>query len=215
LRRATLDNPAFSRDLLGAGDDDGSAPPMIFTFNQLRTFIEVVERDANGYGSMTISMLDSERSLPLLRYQTGDTVRLLDREQAAAVVCQHGIVLDGDLPAVLMALKGREKDTLPNGSHVSVYKDALYADHQIARRLTGAFRLNFSGDCSTMHVQLRDSESPDPLVEREILRAIAPHLHPTRLKLWPYAGFPFGMGLDYERKFPHYVRGAHDPIGLL
>jgi phenylacetate-CoA ligase len=140
---------------------------------------------------------------------------LLDREQAAAVVRRHGIVLDGDLPAVLVALRGREKDTLPNGSHVSVYKDALYADHQIARRLTGAFRLNFSGDCSTMHVQLRGSEFPDAWLEREILHAVAPRLRLTRLKLWPYAGFPYGMGLDYERKFPHYVRGADDPIGLL
>jgi phenylacetate-CoA ligase len=215
LRRATLDNPAFARDLLGVGDDDGGAPPMIFTFNPLRTFMEVVERDANDYGSMTISMLDSERSVPLLRYQTGDIVRLLDRAQAAALVRRHDVSLGGELPSVLLALKGREKDALPNGSHVSVYKDALYANHQIARRLTGAFRLNFSGDRSTMHVQLRRSESADALLEREILHAMAPRLRPTQLKLWPYVLFPYGMGLDYERKFAHYDRGAHDPIGLL
>ena len=215
LRRATLDNPAFARDLLGVGDDDGGAPPMIFTFNPLRTFMEVVERDANGYGSMTISMLDSERSVPLRRYQTGDIVCLLDRAQVAALVRRHDVSLGGELPSVLLALKGREKDALPNGSHVSAYKDALYANHQIARRLTGAFRLNFSGDRSTMHVQLRGSESADALLEREILHAMTPRLRPTQLKLWPYVLFPYGMGLDYERKFAHYVRGAHDPIGLL
>jgi phenylacetate-CoA ligase len=215
LRRATLGNPAFARDLLATGDDDGGAPPMIFTFNAQRTFMEVVERDANGYGRMTISMLDSDRSVPLLRYQTGDIVRLLDRAEVAAVMSRHGIALAGDLPMMLLALRGREKDALPNGSHVSVYKDALYANHGIAHRLTGAFRLTFSGDRSTMHVQMRASESPDASVEEAILHALARPLRPSRLKLWPYAAFPFGMGLDYERKFPHYVRGEHDPIGVL
>ena len=54
--------------------------PMIFTFNPLRTFIEVVDPDGNGYGAMTTSMLDPDRTVPLLRYQTGDIVRLLDRD---------------------------------------------------------------------------------------------------------------------------------------
>jgi phenylacetate-CoA ligase len=214
LRRATLDNPAFARDLLGVGDDDGGAPPMIFTFDPLRTFMEVVERDANGYGRLTISMLDPERSVPLLRYQTGDIVRLLDGAQVAAVMSRHSIALAGDLSATLLALKGRERDGLPNGSHVGVYKDALYADHRIAHRLTGAFRLIFSGDRSTMHVQLRASEIPHASLEEGILHAVAQRLRPLRLKLWPYADFPFGMTLDYERKFPHYVQGEADPIGL-
>ena len=32
-----------------------------------------------------------------------------------------------------------------------------------------------------------------------------------RLVLWPYARFPFGMCLDYERKFSHYVPGEMNP----
>ena len=54
---------------------------MIFSFNPLRTFIEVVDPDVDGYGRMTTSMLDPDATLPLLRYQTGDVVRLLDRAQ--------------------------------------------------------------------------------------------------------------------------------------
>jgi len=214
LRRATLGNPAFARDLLGTGDNDGGVPPMIFTFDPLRTFMEVVERDANGYGRLTISMLDPECSVPLLRYQTGDIVRLLDGMQVAAAMSAHGVAVAGDLPATLVALRGREKDALPNGSHVSVYKDALYADHRIAHRLTGAFRLTFSGDRSTMHVQLRPAEVPHASLEEGIRHAIARPLRPSRLKLWPYADFPFGMALDYERKFAHYVQGEDEPRGL-
>jgi hypothetical protein len=112
---------------------------------------------------------------------------------------------------VLLALKGRDKDALPNGSHLSVYKDALYADPAIARQLSGAFRLVFSGAACTMHVQLTGDESPDAAVERALLRQIPVSARPTRLVVWPHARFPFGMGLDYERKFSHYVPGEPNP----
>ena len=36
------------------------------------------------------------------------------------------------------------------------------------------------------------------------------HVRPEALVLWPYAQFPFGMGLDYERKFSHYVVARED-----
>jgi hypothetical protein len=43
-----------------------------------------------------------------------------------------------------------------------------------------------------------------------ILDAMPPHLRPDALVLWTYALFPFGMTLDYERKFVHYVGSAQD-----
>jgi phenylacetate-CoA ligase len=211
LRRASFRHPAFARDFLGAHTDDGSTLPMIFTFNPLRTFIEVVDPDESGYGLMTISMLDPDRTVPLLRYQTGDIVRLLDRTQATAVARHHGMALAADLPPALLGLRGRAKEALPNGSHVGFYKDALYADRRIARGLTGAFRTTFSGEQCTLHVQLVPSRVPDASVEQSILRAIPSRMQPERLVLWPYARFPFGMGLDYERKFTHYVPGERDP----
>ena len=72
-------HPAFARDLFGAGAGEDAVLPMIFSFNPLRTFIEVVGPDADGFGRMTTSMLEPDRMVPLLRYQTGDIVRLLDR----------------------------------------------------------------------------------------------------------------------------------------
>jgi phenylacetate-CoA ligase len=210
LRRASLGNPGFARDLFGAGAGEDAALPMIFTFNPLRTFIEVLNPDADGFGRMTTSMLEPEQTVPLLRYQTGDIVRLLDRAQVSAIARRHGVALDSDrLPPALVALRGREKEALPNGSHVGVYKDALYADHRVARRLTGAFRVVFDGRICTMHVQLTPSNTPHPSIEEGILRAVPARVRPSRLVLWPYAEFPFGMTLDYERKFVHYVPGGH------
>jgi phenylacetate-CoA ligase len=211
LRRASRNDPSFARDLLGAGMDEGVPLPMIFSFNPLRTFIEVVEPDGNGYGRMTTSMLDPDRTVPLLRYQTGDSVRLLDHARVVQVARRHGVPIGADVPRTLLALRGREQEVLPNGSHVAFYKDALYADHRIARHLTGAFRVGFSGARCTMHVQLAASRSSMPaFVEQEILQNIPSRVRPEALVIWGYAEFPFGMSLDYQRKFSHYVADGED-----
>ena len=62
-----------------------------------------------------------------------------------------------------------------------------------------------------MHVQLVRSVQPSPALEQELLREIPGDVRPSRLTLWEYAQFPFGMSLDYERKFQHYVPGEVEP----
>jgi phenylacetate-CoA ligase len=210
LRRAAFSQPSFARDLLGAGAEAGLPLPMIFSFDPTRTFLEVVEPDVDGYGRLATSMLDAERTLPMLRYQTGDIVRLVDRAQVLALAQRHGVAVAGDLPPALVALRGREKDALPNGSHVGFYKDALYADRDVARQLSGAFRVTFSSGECTMHVQLAAAQAPSALLEQALLQAMPPPMRPERLLIWPYAAFPFGMGLDYERKFSHYLPDGRD-----
>jgi phenylacetate-CoA ligase len=205
--RAAAGDAALAHDLLGHAP--GSWPPMILSFDPLRTFIEIAEPDALGYGRLTISMLDSGRQIPLLRYQTGDVARLLDRDRVAATLRAHEAAVP-DLPAALLALRGRTREALPNGAHVGLYKDALYANPELARRFTGATRLVFSGERFTMHVQLVRSQKPAPVFERGLMAELPPGARPSRLVLWPYAQFPFGMGLDYERKFAHYVPGEPD-----
>jgi phenylacetate-CoA ligase len=209
VRRAMLRHPSLAREIAGANWETGPLP-MILGFDPLRTFIEVAEPDHAGYGRMTISMLDESRTVPLLRYQTGDIVRLLDRDEVDALVAGHGVTLPGSLPGAMLALQGRDKERLPNGSHVGLYKDALYADHQVARHLTGAFRLTLSAGASEMHVQLGRSPVKAALVEQAIHRSLPSQLRPDRLVTWPYEQFPFGMSLDYERKFCHYVAGERD-----
>jgi phenylacetate-CoA ligase len=180
---------------------------MILAYDPRRVFIEVVDPDRDGYGSMTISMLDSGRTVPLLRYQTGDVIRLLDRDQVLAGLSRLELPLPVDLPVTILALRGRDSEALPNGSHVGFYKDALYADHQTAARLTGAFRLILSDRPGTIHVQLVRGQEPEAALEQAILRALAVDVRPIDLVLWRYAAFPYGMSTDYERKFSHYVPG--------
>ena len=207
VSRAAAANPALAGELFGIAP--GSWPPMVLTFDPERTFLEVLDPDPQGYGRLTISMLDPSRQVPLLRYQTGDVARFLDPERVTAALRHHGVAAD-DLPATLLALRGRTRDALPNGANVGLYKDALYANPRLARRLTGATRLIFSGERFTMHVQLIPGEKPTGAFERDLLSKLAEDARPSRLVLWPYAQFPFGLSLDYERKFTYHAPGEPD-----
>ncbi|MBA2353530.1 MAG: hypothetical protein H0V80_02565 [Acidobacteria bacterium] len=204
LRRASCADAAVAADLLGPGRAT-SGMPMLFAFNPLRTFVEVDQPDADGYGRLTISMLDPTLPIPLLRYQTGDVVRLLDRDRVSELLARHRVELPGELPEHLLALVGREREALPNGSHVSVYKDALYANHAVAQTLTGAVRIEAAGTACTLHVQLGRGHEAGAGFEAAIRGAIPADAQPAGVVFWPYHTFPYGMTLDYERKFTYYV----------
>ena len=207
VARAAAGSHALATDLFGQAP--GSCPPMVLTFNPERTFIEILDADADGYGDLTISMLEPSREIPLLRYRTGDVARFLDRDEVGATLRQHGVAT-GELPAPLLALRGRRREALPNGTRVGVYKDALSANPELARRFTGATRLVFADGRFTMHVQLIRGQRPAPVFERGVLQELAPDVRPSRLVLWPYRQFPFGMELDYERKFTYFAPGEAD-----
>jgi phenylacetate-CoA ligase len=204
LRRAASANPAVARDVLGV-ENGWQALPTVLTFDSARTFMEIAEPDHDGFGLLTISMLDPDQPIPLLRYQTGDVAKLLEPGEVADALREHGIVIPGVLPSSLLALRGRSREALPNGSHVGFYKDVLYADHATARDLTGAFRVSVSEGACTLYVQLVRSVAPSEGLERRLLEPIPADVRPARLVLWPYEQFPFGMTLDYERKFAYCV----------
>jgi phenylacetate-CoA ligase len=204
LRRAAARDPELARELFG----EFAVLPTVLAYNPLRTWIEAVNPDSAGYGRMTISMLDTALPVPLLRYQTGDVIRLLDTHHVARQLARRGVTLPRRLPATILALAGRDKDALPGGSHVGAYKDALYADPTVADRLTGAFRLSTSeSGFVVVHVQLVRGAQADPVLEDRIRVAMGiPHAG-SRVIVSTYESFPYGMALDYERKFAYYVPG--------
>jgi len=203
LRRVVAEDAALARDL-DVCDGMRSPVPMFFGYHASRTFLEVVDPNPQGYGRLTISMLDPALPIPLLRYQPGDLARLVPAEAVARALRAHGRPIPENLPPMLVALEGRERERLPDGSHVAVYKDALYADHTLARELTGAFRVILSEGRCTMHVQRRAASNDHGGLAGQLLAAMPQAMRPADVIVWPYARFPFGMGLDYERKFTYY-----------
>ena len=203
VRRTLAEDPALAHDL-GVSDGARLPVPMMFAYHPSRTFLEIVEPNTEGYGRLAISMLDPALPIPLLRYQTGDLARLVPAQTVVRALRRHGRRVPENLPPTLIALEGRERERLPDGSHVAVYKDALYADHSLARQVTGAFRLVLSDTGCTMHVQRRAARDDDGALARQLLAAMPSSIRPADLIVWPHASFPFGMGLDYERKFTYF-----------
>ena len=135
---------------------------------------------------MAISMLDASRTVPLLTTRPATSSAVLDRAELEAMARRSGVALAGELPDALLALRGRDKDTLPNGCHVGIYKDALYADRQVRRAPHGRCprRLLCGRDGNARPARSVAGESAS--IEQGILAALPQSFRPHRLVLWRY-----------------------------
>ncbi len=205
LRRACLRDVHTPSQLLGLTVP--SAPlPTFLAYNPLRTFVEIVAPDQHGTGDLLVTMLDRRAPIPLMRYKTGDRAQRIDPTKLAAT-------LDAGNPSIkssafpIIALHGRAKDFLPSGWHVDNFKDALYQRRDVARQMSGAFRLSQRAEALHWEVQLtRDSEA-SPAEMASALRAGLPSLsgrEPPTVACHPYDQFQYGRTLDYERKFVYW-----------
>ena len=203
LRRLAHANSEFFEALFGLSPE--TAPlPMLFVYNPLRCHVETVDADDAEYGELTVSMLDLEAALPLLRYQTGDVARLLSPQEIVRACELTGLLPPGNLTLPIIALKGRAKDRLPDGTHAGQYKDALYAQRDIAIKLTGAFRLEYEAGRMLVDVQLRRGFQVDGDLRERLAAEFPGAVSPEQVRIWPYQEFPYGVTLDYERKFNYY-----------
>jgi hypothetical protein len=55
-----------------------------------------------------------------------------------------------------------------------------------------------------MHVQLTRSSVPSADLERRLSSSLPATPRPVSIVLWPYERFPYGMTVDYERKFSYF-----------
>ncbi len=211
LRRRAARDPALARLLFGPAELSG-APPMLFVYNPLRVFVETLGADGGGFGRLTVTLVESSAPLPLVRYQTGDLARRIAVDPGAEIGKLLGAAAES-LALPLIAVAGPEADRLPDGRTVTDYKDALYIDHEVADALSGAFRLEWDEGGPRLHLQLRQGAAEAADLRARLGQLLPGELAPEALVVWPFEAFPFGMTLDYERKFdylpsPAKVSGA-------
>jgi hypothetical protein len=209
LRRYAVTDREFAAALFG--DIAAAGPvPMILAFDPARLFVEIDRPDRNGFGTLTMSILD-EAPVPLPRYQSGDLAALFEPGHAADFASR--VSLAGG-PQHLIALRGRRDDIMPDGWHVGVYREALFSDDAIASQITGAIRAEIAAGQITVHVQLCAAAQARPWLVNGILSVLAHEHRPAHVRIWEYDRFPFGMRLDYERKFRYYNPAATGLAGI-
>jgi phenylacetate-CoA ligase len=201
FRRLARAHPGFRDALLGPGSPH-AAVATLFHYNPLRTFIEIIEPNEQGFGQLIVSMIEHGRVIPLIRYTTGDIARVVTPENIRRAIDQLGLAMLTLSPLPMIALLGREKSTLSAGGNVIQFQDALYENHGVADVVTGAFRLETEDERVTMHIQLRKNQAEPhaSLISGALPEELRAHVD---IKFWAYLDFPFGLTLDYERKFSY------------
>lgn len=205
IRRLAHRDPALRRALFG---EDQRFCPMLFVYYPHRCYVEEFQAEAGGSSELVISMLSEEMKIPLLRYRSGDHGRVISWRDMVATLASHGVAIEPELHLPFVAVSGRGLALRTDAGplYPEAVKEALYHDHDIARTVTGNFRLGPGehGKGAHLHVQLR----PGVGSPRGHADALATHVAlysgiEPRLTLYEHADFPFNMGVDYERKFAY------------
>lgn len=175
--------------------------PALFAFNPMRTFIEVLDPDAQGFGELCITLLDASAVILLPRFATGDLGRLLSDAEAAELAREAGCEVPW-LPMV--AVSGRIADRHDRLPAVEQVKDVLYADPSVAARLSGAFRIGQDGDTAFLSLQTaEDADALDEGLRQALERRLAQEGMTVEVRLHGPLSFPWRPMLDFERKFAY------------
>ena len=193
--------------------DPDALLPTFFAYSPLRSLVEIVDPDEQGVGDLVITMLDAKEPIPMIRYRTGDRARHLLPEDLEALEPGRRAALQR-LPFPVIAHLGRKPASDESGWPMDRCKALLYRDPAVAAALSGAFVLRREAGVLRWHVQRRPGASEAPEVLAAGLQALVDAVVAKRggdsptVRVWPYEDFPWGMGLDHERKFRYRVDDA-------
>lgn len=204
MRRAMRTKPAMVQLLCGSAAVD--ALPSVFCYNPLRTYIEILNPDASGFGELCITMLDSNAVIALPRYATGDLGRLIPSQEAAQGAAMAGTAAPW-LP--LVAIQGRIKDRCVGWPSVESIKELLYLDHAIADQLSGAFRLGKNDrGAIQLTLQANTAAAATPALRTQLMQLCTRQAFADlEVQLVEPEDFLWRPLLDFERKFAYVAEG--------
>jgi phenylacetate-CoA ligase len=199
LRRVLHGDAPLREAILGPGT---RCVPMIFAYDPEWIFVEVMED-----GRLVISTLDGARRIPLIRYVTGDEVRLLTPSDALRDAARQAALKPGELDAtaaLMVCGRGQYARAGDRRVYPEEVKEALYADPGLARQTTMNFRLRSGSPRALLRVQLVPGTRPATSLADRFAEALARYTDtPLEVRCEPYEDFHSGMSLDYERKFAY------------
>lgn len=182
-RSAIMAEPEARRVLT---DDRFSCPILMYQLAP-DVMIEVNNVDELGIGDLVITHLNTEVTPCLVRYKTGDRVKLVTPEEL------QKLGLTPLLPLPVYAIYGRVKVDQGPTTEAEV-KELIYQDPDLSRLCTGHFIIESETDGKTsVSVQLK------PQVELVSSKEVGNiYLNPV-----PYQDFGRDMEVSYEVKWKH------------
>jgi len=204
IRRAAQEDSALRHALFGEGVE---ICPILFHYYPHRVFLEAIS-EGNETSELIFSMLSESLLIPLIRYNSKDVGTILSFNRVKEIFEHHNrkeLVPELKLP--LVAVGGRRKRCITFDGYAlypEEVKQGLYSDMQAASVATGCFKLSLVENRFLIELQLREGTEISIELETLFRNIIASQVRTDfNLRLYPYRQFPYGMGVDYERKFKH------------
>lgn len=197
IRREAQKNEELRKELFG---NDIISTPILFHYFPHRTYMECINEE------LVFSMLSRNLKIPLIRYNSKDWGKLFSYQQMEKILTKYGVVkFLPDIKLPFVAVYGRKGDYINYKNHkiyTQIIKQSIFEDIQVAKSVTGYFRLNNDNNKTPIELQLNRDIELTPNLENKIDFFINKYL-PVKLpvKIYPYISFPYSMELDYERKF--------------
>ena len=196
-RMAQRDDP-FREKLFGT---EKAACGYLFHYYPMRFFIEEYTDS-----SLLFTILSKSAAIPLIRYYSGDCGKLISYNNLSKLLAGFKMEhLNPVLKLPLVTMTGRSSNCLRLESSTIYPEDlklGLYEDWNAARQVTGYFVLSAERDLPVIEVQLKPDIVPSATLYSLYSKALQQYVKPElKIKLYRYNDFPYGMELNYEKKF--------------
>lgn len=180
--------------------------PGLFYYNPMRVFVEEVP-NKSGLSNIVITNLEEVTQIPLVRYNIGDEGICLSFQHLKDVLFNFGYSdYAPKIKLPLVAIWGRNKLMLNEGFYLrpEFVKELLYRDKNITSGITGNFRLSNSKAGLRIEIQAKKNLELNETFENKIRTILLQYIPAkTEIIIYPYREFPYGMELNYERKFQY------------
>ena len=185
--------------------DTVDVPPLFFVYYPMRTFVEEIPVPGSPVGELAISLLSPDIRNPLLRYKTGDRVKVLPYRDLEKILAQHGGIPAPALHMPIVMVFGRQETVTTRKGlvHAEIVKEAVFREHDVAEAITGFFKIRGAEGDLHVEVQLRDGVLPSRRLQNLLSESIGACLPGVtfRAVLHGFKDYPYPT--SYERKYPY------------
>ena len=198
LRRMLHETPQIRKAIF---PDSAACLPMLFTYDPERIFIEITAKS-----ELVITTLDANRTLPLIRYRTGDLAQIINPDELVPLIphLQEKAGALSQLPLIAVAGRGEAIRSGAAPVFPEEVKEGIYHDPELAAKTTANFRLRSGPERGILRIQLSPGVPDEPELSPRFAEAVSNYVAPPlEVKCQTYEAFGAGMTLDYERKFTY------------